>query len=419
MSAALQLPRLRPDQWAIARHPAKVKVLSMGRRWGKTTLGGAVSMATAASGGRVAWVVPNYKNGRSLWRWAESVAGPLRRDGLVRTDRSERVIEFRDGGFLGVFSADNEDSMRGEAFHLAILDEAARIAETAWTDVIQPTLADYGGDAILISTPKGRNWFWQEWIRGQDGGRDIMSYIAPSAANPNPLIQRAAELARERVPERTYRQEWLAEFLEDGGGVFRRVTEAATAPYPVAPYPGTFVMGVDWGKSADWTALVVIDAASRTVVDFDRFNQIDYHVQRQRLEALARRWDVAAILAEQNSIGVPNIEELHRAGLPVRGFQTTNATKAEVIEALALAIETRDICFPPIPQLVAELQAYELDRLPSGLVRYGAPAGMHDDCVIALALAWAAAGKPMGSPAVGGQRPGVAAIGRLQAGRVR
>jgi len=385
----LALPRLRRDQWEIARHPAKTKVLSMGRRWGKTVLGGAVSLATAAHGGKVAWIVPTYKNSRPVWRWAEATTGNLRKHGGALPHRADRVIEFpTTGGLLGVYSAENPDSIRGENFHLVVLDEAARISEEAWTDVIQPTLADVDGDAILISTPKGKGWFWQEWQRGQMDGVTVKSWRAPSAANPNPNIQRAAALARERVPERTYRQEWLAEFLDGGGEVFRKVRDAARLQR-VPPYDGRFVMGVDWAMQSDFTVLVVLDAETRRLVHLDRFNQIDWALQRGRLKALADKWHVSRILAEHNSIGGPNIEALQREGLPVESFETTATTKPPLIESLALALERSEIALLDDAVLVGELEAYERTVSPvTGRSRYGAPDGMHDDCVVALALAW-------------------------------
>jgi len=72
----------------------------------------------------------------------------------------------------------------------------------------------------------------------------------------------------------------------------------------------------------------------------------------------------------------------------VVGFQFTNATKAQAVESLALAFERGSLKILPDPILVNELQAYAMERLPSGLLRYSAPAGLHDDCVMSLALAW-------------------------------
>jgi phage terminase large subunit-like protein len=385
---ALDLPRLRRDQWEIASHPAKTKVLSMGRRWGKTILGGAVALATAARGGKVAWIVPTYKNSRPVWRWAEATVGILKKYGHAAPNRTDRVIEFpTTGGLLGVYTAENADGIRGESFHLVVLDEAARIAEDVWTDAIQPTLADYDGDAILISTPKGKGWFWHEWQRGQMDGTAIKSWTAPSAANPNPNIRRAAMLARERVPERTYQQEWLALFLDDGGEVFRKVRVAAIAKKS-EPYSGRFVMGLDWAMSNDFTVITVMDAETRRMVDMDRFNQIDWAVQRGRVKTMADRWKVENIIAEHNSIGGPNIEALQREGLPVVSFETTAVSKPPLIESLALAFERSEIEILNDPVLVGELEAYERTVSPvTGRSRYGAPDGMHDDAVISLALA--------------------------------
>jgi phage terminase large subunit-like protein len=372
----------------MAMHPAKLKVIAAGRRFGKTILGGVISLAAASQGARVAWITPTYKNGRPLWRWAESAVAPLRSSNLVDVSRSERVISFpSSGGFLGLYSADSEDSVRGEAFHVVVLDEAARIAEETWNASIQPTLADYGGDAILISTPKGRNWFWREFTSA-DGKRSA-AFTAPSSDNPNPRIKRAAILAKDRVSERIYRQEWLAEFVSDGGGVFRRVADAATGTPQERPIDGhQYIVGVDWGRSVDYTVFSIADLTTREIVYIDRSNHVEYAMQRGRLGALYERFHPITIIPEFNSIGEPIIEQLRRDGLPVQPFITTNASKAAIIDGLALAFERGDIRIIPDPTLVSELQAYEAERLPSGLTRYSAPEGMHDDCVMATALAW-------------------------------
>jgi phage terminase large subunit-like protein len=195
--------------------------------------------------------------------------------------------------------------------------------------------------------------------------------------------------ARERVPDRTYRQEWLAEFVDDGGGVFRRVLEAATGTVQDDPIDGhNYVMGVDWGKSNDYTVIAVIDSETKELVLMDRSNKVDYSVQVMRLTALCDRFHPAAIVAERNSMGEPLIEALQRSDLPVIPFITTNATKANIIDGLALAFERGDLRIIHDPILVSELQAYESERLPSGLQRYSAPDGMHDDCVMSLAMAW-------------------------------
>lgn len=359
----------------------------MGRRWGKSFLGGVVTTNVLRLGGRVAWIVPEYKNGRALWRFVTNLCAPLSQAGIMRISKSERVITSTNGGYFGIYSADNIDSIRSEAFHLVVGDEVARISEEGWNDAVRPALADYDGDEILISTPNGKNWFYHEWMRGRDGRDGYQSWTAPSNANPMPTIRRAYELARTRVPERTFLQEWQAQFVEDGA-LFRNILNLATGK-PQNPQAGRqYVIGVDWGRTADATVFSVIDIASRSQVYLDRMTDTDFASQRIRLKVLSEKYNHAICIVETNNIGQPQLEELQRMNVFVRGFQTTNATKAEIISALQLAFEQQDIILLENDIQSAELMAYQAERLPSGLLRYGAPNGIHDDTVMALALAW-------------------------------
>lgn len=385
----MDLPRLRADQYRIATHPAKTKVLSMGRRWGKTVLGGTVCGNALAQHGRVAWIAPTYKNTRPMWRWLLLATLEDVRAKRMKVSRAERTITTNRGGFLGIFSGDNIDSIRGEAFHLVVIDEAARIPETAWSDAIMPTLADYGGDAILISTPKGKNWFYHEWLRGIERNNEIACWTAPTGDNPNPNIRRAFQLVRDRVPADTYKQEWLAEFV-DAGAVFRNIAACMHSPleHDTARHHGhTKVAGIDWGKQNDFTAISIGCVDCRCEVAKDRYNQLDYHFQRGRLRALYDRWKPIAMLAESNSIGDPNIEELQREGMPVYPFTTTAQSKPPLIENLALAFEREEWQFQEEPTWRTELESFERTISPkTGRSSYGAPEGSHDDTVIGRAL---------------------------------
>jgi hypothetical protein len=150
-------------------------------------------------------------------------------------------------------------------------------------------------------------------------------------------------------------------------------------------------MGVDWGREQDYTVMAVYDATAGQMVELDRMSGIEYAIQEQRLIALARWWNCTAILAESNAMGLPIIEQLQRKDLPVVAFTTTNATKAVLVDSMVLALEQDRINLLDDPALIAEMEAYEGVRLPSGLIRYSAPARMHDDIVMATMLGWHAA----------------------------
>src|SRR6185295_17340738 len=113
-----------------------------------------------------------------------------------------------------IYSDDNIDAIRSEDFDLVINDEASRIKEESISDAIMPCLADRDGCLIDISTPRGRNWWWIACEQARTNGADHVFFTAPSSDNPNPNIQKAARLAKDRVTSRTYQQEWLAQFVQ-------------------------------------------------------------------------------------------------------------------------------------------------------------------------------------------------------------
>jgi len=248
-----------------------------------------------------------------VWREAVRTFAPI----LTRRNVQERRLEFLTGGLLEFWSLDNPDVARGRKYKRVIVDEAAMVPGLmdAWQYSIRPTLADYQGDAWFLSTPKGRNAFWQMWQWGQDAQKaEWASWQMPSSVNPLLATAEIDEMRR-TMPERTYQQEILAAFVEDGGGVFRRVEEAATAERQDSRKGGRrYVMGVDLARHVDFTVIVVLDVTSMPfkMVYMDRFNQLSWQIQIQRIKAAANRFLVDQIVVDQTGVGDPVIEQLRR-----------------------------------------------------------------------------------------------------------
>jgi hypothetical protein len=297
-------------------------------------------------------------------------------------------------GFVQVKSAHDPDSLRGVGLDLVVLDEAAYMSEETWIEALRPTLSDRKGRAVFLSTPNGRNYLYHLFLRGQGDDPEWKSWQLPTSANP--FIDPAEiERARAELPEMIFRTEYLAEFLESGAGVFRYVREVSTAQPQSEPDPThSYIAGVDFGRYGDFTVVSVIDAKTATQVYLDRFNEIGWEIQRARIKSVCQRWRVQNAIMEANSIGEPNIELLERDGIPIMRFQTTAASKPTLIERLVSAIErtaaghSDGIRLLNYPVQIAELEAYQQERLELGGFRYSAPPGAHDDTVIATALAW-------------------------------
>ena len=307
----------------------------------------------------------------------------------IAFSESERRIDFPEGGMIAVRSTHHPDSLRGEGLDLAVLDEAAFMDPRVWPEIVRPMLTTTRGAALFLSTPFGRNWFWQVFKDGLlDDDGEWMS--VKFATETNPLIE-LEELAsiRRATTEHIWRTEYEAQFSDESGQVFRGIRDAVRALRVDQPQAGhIYVAGVDWGRHHDYTAIAIIDATTRQMVALDRFHKIGWSLQRGRLRTLAERWRPSVIWAEANSFGAPNIEALQEEGLPMRSFVTTSKSKSPLIESLALAIERTYLALLDDPVLLAELANYSMETLPAGGYRYGAPPGLHDDTVIATALAW-------------------------------
>ncbi len=379
----------RPLEWQrqVMTEARRFNVLSIGRRAGKSELGKMMTVTPEVLRQPVGWFSPTYKDMTEVWRDMSARLAPI----VSRQNATERRLEYVTGGVLEFWSLDNPQAGRGRKYRRVIVDEAAFVSGLmdSWNFAMRPTLADLKGDAWFLSTPKGRNGFWQLWQYGNDPGEpEWASWQMPSEINPLIPPEELAAMRRQ-LPERVAQQELDAAFIDDAGGVFRRVMDAATAAAQDEAQAGhDYVIGCDWGQSNDFTVYAVIDLTERALVHLDRFNQIDYELQKGRLMGLVRRFRPVQVIAESNSMGKPIIDSLVSQGAPVVPFVTTNATKAAAIQALQLGFETGDIRIVADPVLIGELQAYEMDRTATGLPKYGAPEGLHDDAVMALAIGW-------------------------------
>lgn len=374
-----------PAQKEVHASTARFRVVDAGRRFGKTRLGVMECLEVAAKGGRAWWVAPSFPISQVGWRPLRKLAA---RVPGASVKLAEMTVDMPGGGEVRVRSADNPDSLRGEGLDFVVMDECAFMKPEAWTEALRPALSDRQGRALFISTPRGRNWFWELWQRGARGEDGYQSFRYPTSANPH-IPASEIEAAKRELPELIFRQEYEAEFIDDQGGVFRRVQEAARVGKLDKPQAGRqYAAGVDVAASVDYTVVTVMDVQSREAVFIDRFNRVDYNVLIDRLAAIYKRWQLTAMKVEANSIGQPVIDALRSKSVSVIPFTTTASTKQVIIQNLQAAFENSQVGIINDPVLIGELLSYESKRNASGSFSYSAPEGMHDDCVMSLALAW-------------------------------
>jgi hypothetical protein len=389
----LHLPALTPLQAEVASDSHRFKVAALGRGCGKSTFAQELAIADSCNNaGYSTWYIgPSFREVSLQWRELQALLPPGFPCDIHQADR--RVV-FHNGSEIVFQSAHvGEKALRGGQRDHVIFEEAASIPDglAIWQHAIRPSLVARNGKATFIGTPRGHNWFYSLFRMGADGlDPEWASWQRPSSANPF-LPPDEIERARAELPDRVFRQEFLAEFISDGA-VFQHVDECCgdTSAFGTGPV----VLGVDWGKHEDFTAVVGYDTEHRVLKLLHRSNQVSYRLQRDRLAHFHEQYHPAVILVESNSIGGPNLEELVSEGLPAQGFETTAQSKPQIIESMMLATERQEVIFDSADEvMLAEFKAYAIARTPSGRYTYGAPSGMHDDCVMAAAIAREAANR--------------------------
>ena len=256
--------------------------MACGRRFGKDVYEMNKVVEPALEGFPTAFAAPTYKVLSENWRQVNQLVAPI----IKRRDAQERRLELMTGGVIDFWSLDNPDMIRGRKYKRFVINEAGYVADLmdTWNFVIRPTLIDLEGDAVIGGTPKGRNGFWKMYQYGLDEQMpDWACWCKSSYENPYIPKSELDEMVR-TLPERVVQQEIYAQFIEDAGGVFRRVMDCATATELLtAEKDHQYIAGVDVATLVDFTVVSVFDVQSREQVYLDRFNRVDYSILEERL----------------------------------------------------------------------------------------------------------------------------------------
>lgn len=384
--------RPHPGQRAIMDHPARFRIVACGRRWGKSEMCAhlALERALREPGAEIWWTAPTYDDANNYG--FDNMTPLLSPDVLAGEPKrtKPRKIELVNGSSISFRSAEREDSLRGGGVDFLVIDESASVHERAWTEELRPTLSDTLRDAVFIGTPKGRNWFYRWFQRGQSADHpDVASWQALTYQNPH-VPDSEVNAAKDDMPERAFEQEYLANFVDDAGGVFQGVRELNVVEYdlPVASEDSEepYAIGVDFARMSDWTVVIALDATGQ-VVGFDRLQQTTWTRIQDVVERIAGEYTpntVAVDATRDNKI----VQDLVDGGMSVEPVSFSASTKRTLIENLIMKFETGELTLPASPNiLINELEVYEYAMTESGRVQYSAPSGFHSDCVDALALA--------------------------------
>jgi len=395
-------------QARLHRSEARFRLAVCGRRWGKT-------LAAANEDAKFCWENPEWRGlsgnepprptmtwwvaptyGQSVKAFNVMTQGFAGAIAKKKSAIGQMSITWKNGAVTEFQSSERYDNLRGEGVRFMVIDEAAMVSKAAWEEVLRPMLTDTMGRALIISTPKGKNWFYQMYQRGLDPDEpEFESFSFPTASSPY-IPDSEVEFARLTLPEDTFAQEYLGAFLDEAAGVFHGIGDCTWGELEDPIHDHRYVIGWDIAKKQDFSVITVIDTDHQRdhkpvphVVGFERFNTLSYTVQADRVGEIAKKWRTYVLL-DSTGLGDPVYDMLCARGTPCYPYVFTSRSKEMLIQNLAIDIQSKAISFPEIPVLINELSSYQYSMSPTGRLMYAAPEGDHDDCVTSLALAdWA------------------------------
>jgi len=359
----IDLPRPHTGQRKVLGSKARFRVLMCGRRWGKSLISKQYTITEALDGKINAYITPNYSLAKVFF---DEIAKIIPNE-VATINKSDLVFKFVTGGEIRFFTGERLDNLRGLKFHNVIIDEACYIPnlEDAWNNAIRPTLTDYQGRALFISTPRGKDFFYRLYLRS--GEKDFESFKYTTYDNPF-INDIEIDDAKRTLPDHVFRQEYLAEFVDGGASLFPELQIDNNAIPSINTYGG-----LDVGRADDYTVLSIFNDVGKQVF-IKRWRQMDWSSIIREVVIELNRFK-PQLMIEINGVGDPIFEQVQKAydGY-VYPFQTNSKSKQDIIEQMIVANNNKEFSILNEAWLVSEFNVFTYEyNVKTRNVRYAAP----------------------------------------------
>ena len=316
------------------------------------------------------------------------------------------TIEFITGSTVIFLSAQQKDTLRGYTVRgggIFCIDEAAYIPDEIF-DITFPYVSVNRADILMTSTPRFKQGtFYDYFMMGLSHlSPKIFSFDLSTYDTSEFLSPEKKELYRKVMPKNQFRTEILGEFIDEGGNIFSfsdsifmSALDKNRGYFSSSDYDSLYV-GIDWsnGSGGDYTVVSALDSnGTQRGIHYDNTQSPGNQIE-QIVDFLTQKLDpgkIRRVYAESNSMGAVYIDilkdRLKNQPFEIQSFTTTNTSKRDIIESLSVDFENNQLKLMTNKEQRTELLAYSMEMTKTGLITYNAPYGLHDDFVIALALA--------------------------------
>lgn len=375
----------------IEKGDEKFIILTTGRQWGKSLLGINLILkwALTQNGSSNLWVSPVYSQAKKVFETInQSIAGtPV----VESINKSELEIRFMNKSKIIFRSGEREDTLRGYTLDNLVVDEAAFIKDDVWNQVLRQTVMVKGKKVLFISTPKGKNFLYNLYLRGLDDTQQSYLSIKGTSYDTPFISEEELQEAKETLSDDIFRQELLGEFIDNGGEVFNNIDRYCIIPEWRQKQTGVqYYAGLDLARTQDYSVLTIMDENGNVCYIY-RDRQKAWNTIVDEVIKIIKRYD-ASLLVEVNNIGDVIYEQIKKQYPKTYPFVTTNASKQNIIEDLIYAFNQNSITLPNqdlFSPLYQELKAFTFTYSPrTRQIKYEGQGGYHDDCVMSLAITY-------------------------------
>ena len=233
--------QLHPAQLEIFNSTARFKVVSAGRRFGKSRLAAWILIIKAlqSESKDVFYIGPTFQQAKDImWNMLKELLHGT--DLIETTHENTATMKLVNGRRISLKGSDRPDTLRGVGLAYVVLDEYASMKVEVWEQIIRPTLSDVKGGALFIGTPAGKNHFYDLYLEAEkDEDWEAFQYTSID----NPLIDpKEVEVAKRTMSTQAFRQEFEASFVSFTGGIFKNEWIKYDEN---EPEEGNFVIAVD------------------------------------------------------------------------------------------------------------------------------------------------------------------------------
>jgi hypothetical protein len=301
------------------------------------------------------------------------------KDFVAKVYEGDMKVVTRMGSVFQVIGTDNIDAIMGTNPLGCVFSEYSLQNPNAW-DLIRPILAENGGWAIFNFTPRGMNHAHTilQMAKEQDWFNEVLTVA---------ISEEVLKTEQQQMPQAFFQREYFCQFREGADQFFKNFRRLVVPVTSRQTEGRKFRLGVDLAKYQDFTVIAPLDLSTFTIGELDRFNGFDYVLQEAKIEAAYHRYNKAVVYIDSTGVGDPIVDHLRVRGIRLEPYKFNEQSRNDLLTNLQILLEQGTIQLPNDEQLLSELESFRYELSDRGRLRIAVPENLHDDSVMAVALA--------------------------------